>query len=164
MSVKTNSSKKGTKKNSAGARMKKSNTPWLVGGLVLVAVIAVAAFIFLQPDQSALPVSAINLPAEVSVSEAALLREQGAFILDVRQPEEWQEFHIPDATLIPLGDLPSRLNEVPIDQEVVVVCRSGNRSQSGRDILLNAGFSSVTSMSGGMNQWSASGYDTVSGP
>ena len=164
MSVKTNSSKKGTKKNSAGARMKNSNTPWLVGGLVLVAVIAVAAFIFLQPDQSALPVSAINLPAEVSVSEAALLREQGAFILDVRQPEEWQEFHIPDATLIPLGDLPSRLNEVPKDQEVVVVCRSGNRSQSGRDILLNAGYSSVTSMNGGMNQWSASGYDTVSGP
>jgi rhodanese-related sulfurtransferase len=45
----------------------------------------------------------------------------------------------------------------------VVVCRSGNRSQAGRDILLQAGFN-VTSMSGGLNEWRASGYPVVSGP
>jgi rhodanese-related sulfurtransferase len=57
-----------------------------------------------------------------------------------------------------LDELPSRVDEVPKDQEIVVVCRSGNRSQSGRDILQNAGFENVTSMSGGLNAWGAAGY------
>lgn len=107
--------------------------------------------------------SVTALPAEVSVSEALALRESGAFILDVRQPEEWDAVHIPDATLIPLGELASRVSEVPRGQQVVVVCRSGNRSAQGRDILLGAGFPSVTSMAGGMNDWAASGYPTASG-
>jgi rhodanese-related sulfurtransferase len=98
------------------------------------------------------------------VEAAAAKREAGAFILDVRQPEEWNEFHIPDATLIPLGELASRVDEVPRDQEIVVVCRSGNRSQQGRDILLKAGFTQVTSMAGGVTQWKAAGHPTVSGP
>jgi rhodanese-related sulfurtransferase len=92
------------------------------------------------------------------------MRDAGAFILDVRQPEEWNEVHISGATLIPLGDLASRVDEVPTDQEVVVVCRSGNRSQQGRDILLSAGYEQVTSMAGGINQWSSAGLETVSGP
>ena len=107
--------------------------------------------------------SVAALPAEVSVSEALALRESGAFILDVRQPEEWDAVHIPDATLIPLGELASRVSEVPQDRQVVVVCRSGNRSAEGRDILLGAGFPSVSSMAGGMNDWAASGYPTASG-
>jgi rhodanese-related sulfurtransferase len=68
------------------------------------------------------------------------------------------EYHVPNTTLIPLDQLPSRLNEIPHDRQVVVVCRSGNRSQQARDILLNAGFKQVTSMTGGLNQWRASGY------
>jgi rhodanese-related sulfurtransferase len=103
------------------------------------------------------------LPAEVSVADALALRESGAFILDVRQPEEWDAVHIPDATLIPLGELASRVGEIPNDRQVVVVCRSGNRSAQGRDILLGAGFPSVTSMAGGMNDWAAAGYPTASG-
>jgi rhodanese-related sulfurtransferase len=103
------------------------------------------------------------LPAEVSVDQALALRESGAFVLDVRQPDEWNAVHIPGATLIPLGELSSRLGEVPRDRQVLVVCRSGNRSAQGRDILLGAGFPSVTSMAGGMNQWAAAGYPTTSG-
>ncbi|MCK4977259.1 MAG: rhodanese-like domain-containing protein, partial [Anaerolineales bacterium] len=63
-----------------------------------------------------------------------------------------------------LGELEARASEVPLDREVVVVCRSGNRSQVGRDILLKSDFNQVTSMAGGMKQWSAAGYETVSGP
>lgn len=107
--------------------------------------------------------STTALPAEISVADAAAKRDAGAFILDVRQPDEWNAVHIPGATLIPLDQLQARLNEVPKDQEVVVVCRSGNRSQQGRDILKNAGFSQVTSMAGGMNQWSAAGHPTATG-
>jgi rhodanese-related sulfurtransferase len=53
--------------------------------------------------------------------------------------------------------------EVPPDQEIVVVCRSGNRSATCRDILPDAGLTHVTSMAGGMLDWQASGYPPVSG-
>jgi len=86
------------------------------------------------------------------------MAQNGAFVLDVRTVEEWNEFHAPNSTLIPLDQLASRLNEVPRDRQVVVVCRSGNRSQQGRDILLNAGFEQVTSMTGGLNEWRAGGF------
>ena len=108
-------------------------------------------------------ISSRGLPAEVSVQDAYQMRKDGAFILDVREPDEWQEKHIPGATLIPLGQLPDRINEVPQDQDIVVVCRSGNRSQEGRDILLAAGFKNVTSMAGGINEWIAQGYEAEFG-
>ena len=98
-----------------------------------------------------------------SVSDAAKRRDRGAFILDVREMAEWVEVHIPGSTLIPLGELPKRVGEVPRDREVVVVCRSGNRSQKGRDILIKAGFRKVTNMQGGVKQWRSEGHPTVSG-
>jgi rhodanese-related sulfurtransferase len=110
------------------------------------------------------PTTSTSFPREISVQEAAAKRDAGAFILDVRQPDEWNQYHIAGATLIPLAELPSRLNALPRDQEIVVVCHSGNRSAKGRDILLNAGFTQVTSMTGGLIQWQAAGYPTVSGP
>jgi rhodanese-related sulfurtransferase len=110
------------------------------------------------------PAAAAPLPDTISVAEAATKREAGAFVLDVRQPDEWNEYHIPGSTLIPLDQLETRLSEVPRDKEVVVVCRSGNRSQPGRDVLKNAGFTQVTSMSGGLKEWKAAGLPTVAGP
>lgn len=110
------------------------------------------------------PANSSALAKEVSVSQAAALRDENAFILDVREPDEWAAGHIPGATLIPLGQLESRLAEVPQDRQIVVVCRSGNRSATGRDILLDAGFSDVTSMGGGMNVWISQGLETVTGP
>lgn len=102
-------------------------------------------------------------PAEVTVAEAAELQGQGAFLIDVRQPEEWSEGHIAGATLIPLDDLESRIAEVPRDRKIVVVCHSGNRSRHGRDILLRAGYAQAVSMSGGLAAWEAAGRKTVTG-
>lgn len=96
-----------------------------------------------------------TLPRDISVTEASKQRDAGAFVLDVRETYEWNEGHIPNATLIPLGTLPSKLASVPKDKPIVVICRSGNRSQSGRDILLKAGFTNVTSVNGGMIAWEA---------
>jgi rhodanese-related sulfurtransferase len=139
---------------------KQSNSnPVLMLGGVLVFILALAAIFFLSrggEDKTA-------LPAEINVEKALAMREAGAFILDVRTLEEWNEFHVPDSTLIPLDQLTSRLGEVPQDQEVVVVCRSGNRSQQGRDVLLQAGFTKVTSMAGGLNEWRKAGYPTATG-
>ena len=104
-----------------------------------------------------------GLPAFVSVDEAYQMYQDGTFVLDVRTPEEWNEFHAPDTTLIPLDELAARVNELPKDQPIVVICRSGNRSQTGRDILLQAGFD-ATSMNGGLNEWRDTGHPVVSGP
>lgn len=98
------------------------------------------------------------LPPEVTVDQAHELYEQGVFFLDVRTQEEWDQFHAPDSTLITLDQLEGRLNELPQDEPIVVVCRSGNRSQTGRDILLKNGFEDVTSMAGGLTAWQAAGY------
>jgi rhodanese-related sulfurtransferase len=130
---------------------------WIALGIIVLAIVGliVAPKIFN---------TSTHLPTEVSVAQAAKLRDQGAFILDVREQSEWDQFHIPGATLIPLGDLPNRLNEVPKDKTVVVVCRTGHRSAQGRDILLNAGFTQVTSMTGGVTEWQAQRLETVTGP
>lgn len=104
-----------------------------------------------------------GIPSEITPAQTKKFMEDGAFILDVREPSEWVEGHIDGATLIPLAELPNRLNELPKDIKIVVVCRSGNRSAQGRDILLNAGFPQVTSLAGGMNAWQSQGYPTVTG-
>jgi rhodanese-related sulfurtransferase len=136
----------------------KSNV-WMWAALAVVLLIVTGGFLFNEINGSTAKIA--SLPAEVSIARAGELREAGAFMLDVREPMEWDEFHMPGATLIPLGQLASRVNELPKDQEIVVVCRSGNRSQEGRDILLRAGFENVTSMSGGMIQWRSMGLPTV---
>lgn len=140
-------------------QQKKNNQLFLWGAVALIVLIAVIWIVTGGNSNTA-----NSLPSEISVSEALSKRESGAFILDVRQPEEWNEAHIPDSTLIPLDQLANRINELPKDQEIVVVCRSGNRSAQGRDILLQAGFTNVTSMAGGLNQWKTAGYPTISGP
>lgn len=126
--------------------------------LAFVAIAALAIAVLVWLGNSRAGSNPTGLPQEITVSEAFTKYQNGAFVLDVRTQEEWDEYHAPNTTLIPLDQLPSRLNEVPRDREIVVVCRSGNRSQRGRDILLNAGFQQVTSMKGGLNEWRASGY------
>jgi rhodanese-related sulfurtransferase len=116
-----------------------------------------------SPTQQTETGSEDRLRPDISIADAVKLRDRGAFLLDVREPVEWVEFHIPGSTHIPLGELPKRVGEVPRDREVVVVCRTGNRSQKGRDILIKAGFRKVTNMQGGVKQWRSEGHPTVSG-
>lgn len=137
-----------------------SNGLWPIIGLGALVLLVIAGFLLMRGS----PAGGAALAAEVPVDRALSMREAGAFVLDVRQPEEWLDHHIPGSTLIPLGELPARLSELPEDQEILVVCRSGNRSAEGRDILLEAGFERVTSMAGGLTEWRAAGYPTVSGP
>jgi rhodanese-related sulfurtransferase len=140
-------------------QQEKNNQLYSWGAVALIVLVAVVWFVTGGNSNAS-----NSLPSEVSVSEALAKRDSDAFVLDVRQPEEWNEAHIPDSTLIPLDQLPARINELPKDQEIVVVCRSSNRSAQGRDILLGAGFTDVTSMAAGLNQRKAAGYPTISGP
>ena len=141
--------------------MKKNNR--LVKNLAIIIIpLILLVILFLALQNPTTP--ALTLSKEISVDEAYQLFQKDEFILDVRQPEEYESGHIPGSVLIPLDILESRLSEIPKDNEVVVVCRSGNRSATGRDILLNAGFTNVTSMAGGMNQWINKGYEIIVGP
>jgi len=141
--------------------VKKTNNSTLLWAGLGIIVLIFAGIFLTRPNAAS---SSTGLAREVSVSKAATMRDAGAFVLDVREPSEWNQVHIPGATLIPLGQLASRVDELPKDQEIVVVCHSGNRSAQGRDILLSAGFDQVTSMAGGMTQWEAAGLETTSGP
>jgi rhodanese-related sulfurtransferase len=104
-----------------------------------------------------------GLAREINTDEAYKMYQSGTLVVDVRTQEEWDEYHAPNTTLIPLDQLPNRLSELPKDKEILVVCRSGNRSQEGRDILLSAGYN-ATSMTGGLKEWYAKGYPIEGAP
>jgi rhodanese-related sulfurtransferase len=125
--------------------------------VLLVAVVAIGAILLNSGLSSA---SASGLPATISTQRGHELYQEGAFVLDVREQYEWDDFHVPNTTLIPLGQLAARVTEVPKDAKIVVICNSGNRSDEGRDILLAAGFTDVTSMDGGVQAWRSLGYPT----
>ena len=74
------------------------------------------------------------------------------FLLDVRQPEEFRLGHIAGAKLIPLGELSSRMNEVPQDREIICICASGHRSVPAVHKLMAAGYT-ASSMKNGMIAW-----------
>ncbi len=124
-------------------------------GIVVIAVVVIA-LIALSGSKK---IDAANLPTEINSAQAyQLYQNNSAVFVDVREQSEWDSFHIPNTTLIPLGELPNRLSEVPKDRPIVVVCRSGNRSQSGRDILKQAGYTDVKSMAGGVTDWKTQGF------
>ncbi len=100
------------------------------------------------------------LPPNLPVEEVHALYTAGEVVLlDVREPWEYEEVHIPGALLIPLGELPDRLEEVPSDEDVIIVCRSGNRSDQARRYLTRQGFGNVSNMLGGMLDWRRAGYE-----
>ncbi len=75
------------------------------------------------------------------------------FLLDVREPEEWEINRLPGATLIPLAQLPQRVTELTGAREVVVYCRSGSRSAEATRLLLELGFKNVRTLRGGTVAW-----------
>lgn len=104
-----------------------------------------------------------NLAAEVSVDEAYQMFQNGVFVLDVSWQAEWDEYHLPNATLIPLDQLYTRFNEVPKDREILVVSHSAVSSQQARDLLLSGGLK-ATSMAGDLSEWYAKGYPIDGAP
>jgi len=128
---------------------RRRNLTWLWIGLGVLLVVA-AGFLLLRPKAAP--------SVEITPAQADAKYQQGAFFLDVRSQEEWNQFHIKGSTLIPLDQLQSRLNAVPKDKDVVVVCLSGHRSLSGTVILQQAGYQNVFCLSGGLTAWKAAGY------
>ncbi len=96
-------------------------------------------------EQTITPAEARRLMGSESLDEYQLL--------DVRQPKEYEQSHIPGAILIPLSDLIYNLSLLDKNHPVIVYCRSGVRSKAGCQILVQAGFSDCFNMSGGIMKW-----------
>ncbi|GAA4967454.1 rhodanese-like domain-containing protein [Actinoplanes utahensis] len=109
-----------------------------------MAVAALLTMLFRKPYRS------------VDAQQAAALIADGAVLLDVREPAEWRAGHAPRARHIPLGQLASRLGDVPADRSVITVCRSGARSQQAAALLAHDG-RQVHNLTGGMHAWISAG-------
>ncbi|PPK61757.1 rhodanese-like domain-containing protein [Actinokineospora auranticolor] len=84
----------------------------------------------------------------------------GATLLDVREPDEWNAGHAPGALHIPMGELAERLDDLPPDAHLYVICRSGGRSARVTQYL-NANGWDATNVDGGMQSWDALGHQVV---
>lgn len=102
---------------------------------------------------------------EVTVQEVQAMqqKQEPTVLLDVREPNEWNLGHLPQATHIPRGMLEGLVEaQVPRDAKVVIYCASGSRSALAADTLKQMGYGNVSSMAGGFRGWAESG-GTVEG-
>ncbi len=93
-------------------------------------------------------------PNVVNNEELAQKLNNGIVVLDVREAAEYAFNHIPSALSIPLGELENRLNDLNKNDEIYVVCRTGNRSDFAAQKLAENGFSKVFNVVPGMSHWS----------
>ena len=98
---------------------------------------------------------------EVDIDELAARRAAGAYVLDVRNPDEYESGHVPGAVLIPLGQLGDRWQEVP-EGEVLVICKTGVRSARAVEALNGAGRTTVN-VAGGTVAWMEAGHPVTTG-
>ena len=99
---------------------------------------------------------------EIGVEELARLRETGVVLVDVREPDEYESFHVPGAQLVPLSDVAERIEDIPSDERVYVICAVGNRSAKAVDYLNRQGYDTVN-VAGGSNAWLEAGHPVEHG-
>src|ERR1700682_1934730 len=112
-------------------------------------------FCGVRGQEAPAPTVAASASAETTVEELKQRLDGGepGFILDVRNPEEYQIGRIPGSTLLPLPSLPQRFRELDRDRELVVHCKSGMRSQKAIQFLREQGFTKLLNLKGGILAW-----------
>ena len=95
------------------------------------------------------------VPLEISLADYDKMRRDGAahVLLDVREPKEFANGRLEGSLDIPMGDVPNRLADLPKDEMLVVICRSGKRSGDIVSYLRQNGFDNATNLVGGINGW-----------
>ncbi len=87
---------------------------------------------------------------------------RGALLVDVREQNEWDAGHLPGALHIPMGQIPGKVADLPRDRKIIVTCRSGNRSGTIKDYLIDEhGYSDVHNQLGGILAWQVAGLPIV---
>ena len=99
------------------------------------------------------------MPA-IGPEEAARRVDEGAVLLDVREPDEWHAGHAPEAVHVPLAALAAKVDQLDKDKPVVAVCRVGGRSERAASVLRQRGYDAVN-LAGGMQAWQAAGMPVV---
>lgn len=99
---------------------------------------------------------------EIDVAELAKLRAAGATLIDVREPDEYTEAHVPGAVLVPLATIPERLDAVPEAGPVYVICAKGGRSYRAAEFYRAQGIYAVN-VTGGTTAWIEAGEPTSVG-
>lgn len=95
--------------------------------------------------------------AAVDVAGARRLQQQGARLIDVREPREFAAGHAAGARNIPLGQVGARAAEIPAEGPVLLICRSGNRSGQAQEVLQRLGRTNTYNVRGGTAAWQAAG-------
>lgn len=131
--------------------MKSSNAKFMLSLLIVVGVLFGAQQLQATTD------------VDIDVKQAQTMNIQGALLLDVREPNEYSEVHAVNATLIPLGALGARLNEIAAykDKPIAVMCRSGKRSAKAVHLLQEAGYGHVSNVAGGIVAWEKADLSVV---
>jgi sulfur-carrier protein adenylyltransferase/sulfurtransferase len=113
-------------------------------------------FCGVAPAAPEVGVSTANNETETDVKELKrkIDAKEDFFLLDVREPNEFQIGRIPGSTLIPLGEVPQRVSEIPRDKEIVVHCKMGGRSAKAAAFLRQQGYKDVKNLKGGILDWS----------
>ena len=126
--------------------------------LRLIGIDAVDGFCLLSDDlkEKALLVSGVALPASYLEQNREIF-----YILDVRTPAEWQSGHLTGAHLVELAALPHHLKQIPQNEPIAVVCRSGRRAQVAASYLMKHGFDRAIALHGGMLAWQQAGFPVV---
>lgn len=99
---------------------------------------------------------------EIDITETARRRAEGVPVIDVREPEEYVEGHVPGAPLIPLATVPERIAEIPADGPVLIICKSGGRSRNAAEFLRTQGIDAIN-VAGGTVDWIKAGHPVVTG-
>ncbi len=104
----------------------------------------------------------------VTVTEAALRLGATAtptpLLVDVREPDEYRIMRVPGAVSLPLSVLAVRLEELPRDRPLLLLCAAGARSARATDMLLTNGYAGAVNVAGGISAWSAAGLPVRTGP
>lgn len=99
---------------------------------------------------------------EIDIDEAARRHAGGATVIDVREPDEYVEGHVPGAPLIPLGTVADRISEFPAEGEVLIICKLGGRSRKAAEHLRSQGIDAIN-IAGGTMAWIEAGNRVVTG-
>src|SRR5687768_1789669 len=114
-------------------------------------------FCGMRPEPAAAPATGAAAVRDWEITSVELKKKLDAgetpFILDVREPNEYQINRIPGSVLIPLGELPRRYQELPKDREIISQCKMGSRSAKAMDFLKTVGFTNVKNLKGGILDW-----------
>lgn len=98
--------------------------------------------------------------SEINVLSFVAAHSDGAYVVDVREPQEYVAGHVPGARLVPLATLPAATRELPTDRPIYVICQSGHRSKLAAQQLDRSGRDARTVL-GGFNGWIGAGRPVV---